>query len=228
MATSTRGPVGTPGPHRMTVVVVDDGRLARECLAAQLNANGVDAECAWDLPSLFSAVDQRKVDVILLNVGTPDSATLLQVGLDIDADTKVVVFGLSTDRESDIIAAAEAGVSGLHLRTESFEHLLALLSTAGQGQAQCSSEVSGVLVRRVYAFATQTNPDSSTDSLTARENEILELLEQGLTNQQIASRLSVTLNTVKNHVHSLLKKLGVGSRAEAVRVYQAARFTSRG
>ncbi|MCW1960264.1 MAG: response regulator transcription factor [Mycobacterium sp.] len=212
----------------MAVVVVDDDRLARECLSAQLNANGVEASCAWDLPSLFSAIDHRNVDVILLNVSTPDSTTLLQVSLDIDAATKVVIFGLSTDRESEIIAAAESGVSGLHLRSESFEHLLELVRTAGQGQAQCSSEVSGVLMRRVYAFATQTNPDSSTDSLTARENEILELLEQGLTNQQIASRLSVTLNTVKNHVHSLLKKLGVGSRAEAVRVYQAARFTSRG
>lgn len=228
MSAETHESGNTPGSNPLTVVVVDDGRLARECLAAQLNANGVEARCAWDLPSLFTAIDHRKVDVIALNVGTPDSATLLQVSLDIDAATKVVIFGLSTDREAEIIAAAEAGVSGLHLRTESFEHLLELVRTAGQGQAQCSSEVSGVLMRRVYAFATQTNPDSSTDSLTTRENEILELLEQGLTNQQIASRLSVTLNTVKNHVHSLLKKLGVGSRAEAVRVYQAARFTSRG
>ena len=59
----------------------------------------------------------------------------------------------------------------------------------------------------------QANPDATTDVLTRREIEILELIEQGLTNQQIASRLSLTLHTVKNHVHNLLSKLGVASRA---------------
>lgn len=208
------------------VVVVDDGRLNRECLAAQLREHGVGADVAWDLPSLFGEVDAGRPDVILLNVSTPDSATLLQVSLDIDMATKVVVFGLSMDRESEIVASAEAGVAGLHLRTESFEHLLTLVSNAGKGQAQCSSEVSAILMRRVYAFAAQANPDSSTDSLTARETEILELLEQGLTNQQIASRLSVTVHTVKNHVHSLLTKLGVGSRTEAVTVFRANKYTN--
>lgn len=75
-----------------------------------------------------------------------------------------------------------------------------MVRTTDGGRALCSPEVSAVLMKRVYAFAAQTNPDSTTDSLTARENEILELLEQGLTNQQIATRLSVTLHTVQNHV----------------------------
>ena len=83
-----------------------------------------------------------------------------------------------------------------------------MVRTAGNGQALCSPEVSAILMKRVYAFAAQSNPDSSTDSLTARENEILELLDQGLTNQQIANRLSVTLHTVKNHVHSVLEETG--------------------
>lgn len=210
------------------MVVVDDGRLNRECLTAQLGARGLDAADAWDLPSLFSAIDAGTPDVILLNVTTPDFPTLLHVGLDLDGKTKVVVFGLAVEREPEIIAAAEAGVAGLHLRTESLEHLLGLVRNAGKGQAQCSSEVSAILMRRVYAFAAQANPDSRTDSLTARENEVLELLAQGLTNQQIASRLSVTLHTVKNHVHSLLTKLGVGSRAEAVGVFRASQYANPG
>lgn len=211
-------------PREIAVVVVDDGRLNRECLAAQLRSHGIRAAIAWDLPSLFSVIDAGRPDVILLNVSTPDSATLLQVSLDIDPATKVVVFGLSLDREAEIVAAAEAGVAGLHLRTESFDHLRDLVKGAGTGQARCSQVVSAILIRRVYAFAAQTNPDSSTDTLTARETEILELLEQGLTNQQVASRLSVTVHTVKNHVHSLLTKLGVGSRTEAVAVFRAARY----
>jgi DNA-binding NarL/FixJ family response regulator len=80
---------------------------------------------------------------------------------------------------------------------------------------------------RVYAFAANQNPDSSTESLTAREREVLHLITRGMTNQQIANRLSLTLHTVKNHVHNLLTKLGVGSRAEAVAVARAAGYTNR-
>lgn len=207
------------------VIVVDDDRLTRECLAAQLAGHGVEAAEAWDLPSLLGKVDIAPPDAILLDVGTPDSTTLIQVSMDIHAGTKVIVYGLSSDRESEIVASAEAGVAGLHLRSESFDHLLTLLRNADKGQSQCSPEVSGILLRRVYAFAGQQNPNGArTDSLTVREHEILELLDQGLTNQQIASRLSVTLHTVKNHVHSLLGKLSVGSRAEAVAVFRATRY----
>ena len=212
----------------MRVLVVDDGRLYRECLVAQLQASGFQASGAWNLPSLFSEVDAGMPGVIVLNIDTADSRTLLQVSLDIGRGTKVVVIGLSVDRESDIVAAAEAGVAGLHLRSESLKDLLTLISHAGAGKAQCSSEVSAILMRRVYSFVSQVNPDSSTDSLTGRESEILGLLDQGLTNQQIASRLSVTLHTVKNHVHSLLTKLGVGSRAEAVQVFRANKYANRG
>lgn len=216
-----------PAPIATSVVVVDDARLNRECLAAQLTANGIAAAMAWDLPSLLAEADQATPDAILLNIDTPDSATLLQLGLDLDRRVRVIVYGLSTDRESEIVSCAEAGVAGLHLRTESFEHLLNLTTSSADGRAQCSPEVSSILLRRVYAFAAQTNPDATTDVLTPREIEILELIEQGLTNQQIASRLSLTLHTVKNHVHNLLSKLGVASRAEAVTVFRATKYANR-
>lgn len=210
----------------MTVVVVDDARLNRECLAAQLSANGIAATTAWDLSSLLSEVDRATPDAILINIDTPGSATLLQLALDFDRTVRVIVYGLSTERESEIVSCAEAGVAGLHLRTESFDHLLTLTTSSAAGRAQCSPEVSSILLRRVYAFAAQTNPDATTDVLTRREGEILELIEQGLTNQQIASRLSLTLHTVKNHVHNLLSKLGVASRAEAVSVFRATKYTN--
>lgn len=218
----------TPAPEGMRVVIVDDARLNRECLAAQMIANGVTAATAWDLPSLLSEVDRAVPDAILLNVDTPDSSTLVQLGLDLDRKVRVIVYGLSTDRESEIVSCAEAGVAGLHLRTESFDHLLTLTSSSSSGRAQCSPEVSSILLRRVYAFAAQANPDATTDVLTRREIEILELIEQGLTNQQIASRLSLTLHTIKNHVHNLLSKLGVASRAEAVTVFRATKYANRG
>lgn len=210
----------------MRVVVVDDGVLNRECLAAQLMQNGVMATAAWDLPTLLAEVDRAVPNVVLINISTPDSSTLLQLALDLDPSCRVIVYGLSTDRESEIVACAEAGIAGLHLRTESFEYLLSLLNSAADSGAQCSPEVSAILLRRVYAFAAQANPDVSTDLLTPREIEILELIDRGLTNQQIASRLSLTLHTVKNHVHNLLGKLGVASRAEAVTVLRATKYAN--
>ena len=228
MSSDVSPAAGTAVPASGTrVLVIDDGRLNRECLSAQLEAQALDVRSAWDLPSLFAAADDGPPQVILLNIGTADSGTLLQVSLDLDAAAKVVVFGLSVDREPEIVACAEAGVAGLHLRSESFDHLLKLVANAGTGGARCSSEVSAILLRRVYSLAHQPpTPDSKADLLTARELEILELIELGLTNQQIASRLSVALHTVKNHVHNLLGKLGVANRAEAVAVSRALRYAT--
>lgn len=210
------------------VVVLDDYTLNRECLVAQLAAHDLDVVGAWDLPSLFARLDGALKTVVVLNIDTKDSATLLQVVLDMDPRTRVIVTGLSPERESEIVACAEAGVAGLHMRSESFDHLLRLISGAGNGPAQCSAQVSAILLRKVYAAAAETEPGGNHDMLTEREREILRLLEQGLTNQQIASRLSVTVHTVKNHVHSVLTKLGVGSRSEAAAVARTMRFATVG
>ena len=219
-------PTNATAVSGIRVLVIDDGRLSRECLAAKLESNGVVTDSAWNLSSLFAAVDAATPDVILLNITTTDSTTLLQISLDIDPNAMVVVYGLCTDRESEIVTCAEAGVAGLHLRSESFDHLLTLIANARAGRAQCSAEVSTILLKRVYSLAEKPNMDTKADLLTAREIEILDLIDQGLTNQQIASRLSVALHTVKNHVHNMLTKLGVATRAEAVSVLRAARFTN--
>lgn len=78
------------------------------------------------------------------------------------------------------------------------------------------------------SLAQQQQPDSEgrSELLTAREMEILELIDLGLTNQQIATRLSLALHTVKNHVHNLLTKLGVGTRAEAASMTRALRYSN--
>ena len=184
----------------------------------------MDVEGAWDMPSLLAAVGAGQPDVVLIKSGTDDAAALLTVSLRLGRSTKVVVFDLSVGRESEIIAAAEAGVAGLHLCSESFVHLLAVLQTVSQGHALCSPEVSAIVLRRVYAFAGQSNPGAKTDMLSPREVDILELIVEGFTNQQIASRLRLSLPTVKNHVHRLLAKMGVASRAEAVTVYRANQY----
>jgi len=211
---------------RLRVVICEDGTLYRECLTIALQTHGIDAAGAWDLPSLFSRLESGEPDVFLLNIGTPDSATLLQVILDIGTDVRVIVTGLSEDRESEIVLCAEAGVAGLHLQTESLEELVAMIRNPTHDEALCSQKVSAILIRRVYSLVGQQNPESPDPMLTERENQIIRLLEAGLSNQQIASRLNVSIHTVKNHAHSMFGKLGVGSRTEAVAAYRAIRHAS--
>lgn len=181
---------------------------------------------AWDLPSLLSAVDTASSNVVLVRSGTEDADTLLKVSLRLGRSANVILFDLSAKREAEIIAAAEAGVAGLHLHSESLEHLLSLIETVRQGKAQCSPEVSAILLRRVYAFSGQANPDATMEVLSPREMEILQLIAEGLTNQQISSRLTLSLPTVKNHVHRLLTKMGVASRSEAMSVYRANQYSN--
>ena len=208
-------------------VVVDDCRLNRECLVSKFAQHDITVGTAWDLPSLFDQLDHEPMTAVLLNFDTRDSATLLQVSLDLSPRVKVIVYNLPDDDESQIIACAESGVAGLHLRSESFDELLTLVRTVSGGQSHCSALVSAILLKRVYSAAAQAGPVPKTSLLTSREMEILELLGQGLTNQQIASRLCLTLHTVKNHVHSLLTKLGVTSRSQAALVYRASKCGER-
>jgi DNA-binding NarL/FixJ family response regulator len=157
----------------------------------------------------------------MIESGIRDVASLINVSRRLGLPSRVVVYDLSLEREAEIVSTAEAGVSGLILNTESFERMLETLRTVETGHATCSTEVSAVLLRRVYAFSQDINPDASLDRLSGRELEVLELIAQGLTNQQIASRLTLTLQTVKNHVHRLLTKMEVASRTDAVIVYLA-------
>ena len=151
----------------------------------------------------------------MLNMATRDSEMLLRAAREISPNVRVIVVGLSEDDESEIVACAEAGVAGYHLRTESLDDLLVLIRRVAAGESLCTPRVSAILLRRLSALASQRQPAARELVLTAREAQILRMLEMGLSNRDIAARLCIAVHTVKNHVHSVLTKLGVNSRAEA-------------
>jgi DNA-binding NarL/FixJ family response regulator len=202
--------------HDVRVLIVDDCTLYRDYLYGVLAAHGAVAPgVAWDLPSLVAAFDSTLPRVILLNMASRDSATLLRHALALGPHLRVVVLGVSEDDESEIVACAEAGVAGYHLRTESLDDLIELIRKVAAGESLCSPRVSAILLRRLSALASQRPPASKELVLTAREIQILRMLELGLANRQIAEELCIAIHTVKNHVHSLLTKLGVSTRAQA-------------
>ena len=209
-----------------SILIVDDCTLYRENLAATFALYGTAApSVAWDLPSLVTALEDTTPSIVLLNIATRDSALLLRAAMEISQNVRVIVLGVSEDDESEIVACAEAGVAGYHMRTESLGDLLVLMRKVADGKSFCSPGVSAILLRRLSALASQRQPPANGLVLTAREDQILRMLELGLSNQDIATQLCIAVPTVKNHVHSLLTKLDVNTRAEAAALCRTIHYT---
>jgi len=198
------------------VLIIDDCKLYRDYLVAVVTSQGaVTPGVAWDWASLVTAVETSTPAVILVNMRTRDSAMLLRQALQLSPSSRVVVLGVSGDDESEIVGCAEAGVAGYHLRSETLDDLIMAIQKVGAGEFLCSPAVSAILLNRISSLAAQRQPAAKGLVLTTREVQILRMLEAGLSNREIADQLCIAVHTVKNHVHSLLTKLGVTSRAQA-------------
>lgn len=222
------GEVATGGPQRepLRVLIVDDCTLYRENLARALTENGAEVGVAWDMASFLNEIRQSTPHFVLLNLATRDSAALLEVATNVDAAARVIALGVSEQDEQLIVACAEAGVAGYHTRSESLTELLTLMDKVAAGETHCSPKVSAVLLKKLSTLASGRELDTKRIALTAREAQILEMLKMGLSNRDIADELCIALHTVKNHVHSVLNKLGVRTRAQAVAASQSARPTT--
>ena len=93
-----------------------------------------------------------------------------------------------------------------------------MISSVIAGESVCSPRVTALLLRRLASLAADGRSDSKALALTQRENQVVRLLELGLSNREIAAQLCIEVATVKNHVHSLLAKLGVRRRTHVVAV----------
>ena len=168
------------------------------------------------MTSLISAFGHDTPGIILLNIATRDSAALLRVMAEISPNSRVIALGVAADDESSIVMCAEAGVAGYHLRTESLDDLLALIPRVAAGETFLSAKISAMLLKRLSALAAP-RPVARELVLTEREDQN----PQGLSNRDIATRLCIAIPTVKYHVHSVLTKLGVNTRADAAALFRS-------
>lgn len=134
-----------------------------------------------------------------------------------------VVLGIP-DRPDDVVACAEAGIAGYVTNENSFTDLVDTLRSATRGEFSCQAGVAAGLVGRLAALA-RVHRGARAPKLTSRELQIVALIESGHANKEIARLLHIQLTTVKNHVHNVLEKLGVDSRAEVAAAVRGFRLT---
>jgi two-component system, NarL family, nitrate/nitrite response regulator NarL len=221
------GAGGRPSPeasdHGMRVLIVDNVSLYREALASILDGEpSIDAvETADDVDEALRRLDDALPTVVLLNMATARSADVLGALVGAAPRTPVVALAVS-ETEDEVVACAEAGAAGYLIRQDSLAALVAVIHSVAKGETLCSPRVTATLLRRVAALASERKVQAMPARLTARERQILQLVDAGLSNKQIAHRLSIDIRTVKNHVHHILEKLQVHSRGEAAARFRAA------
>ncbi len=159
---------------------------------------------------LLKLVARGESDVLVLepHLPGPPAAHLISQATALHAGLKVVVLAAPQDL---LIATTllEMGASGCILKSDRPEEFLRGIRAAAEGQLGISSSVARSVLRRVDSQPT-------TDSLTDREREVLELLTSGLSNKEIAQKLYLSVRTVEVHLRNIYSKLGVRSRLEAV------------
>jgi DNA-binding NarL/FixJ family response regulator len=210
------------------LLIIDDTCLYREGLAAVLGLEAwVSAvETAGDQDDGLRQLDDFRPSVVLLNMATVGSAGILNTVVRTAPDVRVVALGVS-ETDDEVIAHAEAGIAGYLLRRQSLADLVAVVQSVAHGETLCTPRVVAALLRRVATLAAERRSSAEPARLTAREREILELVDEGLSNKEIARRLSIEVRTVKNHVHNILEKLQVHRRGEAAAMLRAARAPDR-
>ena len=178
---------------------------------------------AWDLPFLRRALDDTGVRIVLLDMATRESPSLLRAAMDINPELRAVAVAVSGDDEVKVVECEEAGVLGYHLRSDSLQELIALIRAVASGTSSKPPTIAAILQRQLSTLASAPSREDKEPVLTPREHQILRLLELGRSNRAIAAEVGIAVPTVKNHVHNVLSKLGVGTRAEAAATSRAMR-----
>jgi len=194
------------------VLIASDVRLCREGLAAMLRSEervafvGGTSGCDETL----AAARQLVPDVVLLNLPLGDAVATANAIAKSLPNVRVVAWGGSDD--TAVVIGVAAGLSAYVARDAAIEDLLRTIEYVCRGAKAPFSSVAATILPR----APDTSRRDPPAELTVRERDVLRLIAEGLSNKEIARSLVVDVQTVKNHVHNIFKKLGVHRRSDAV------------
>jgi DNA-binding NarL/FixJ family response regulator len=204
------------GAGGIRVLVVDDIRVCRDGLTELLGRQPFVAAAvgAPDVAAGLRLVRGGGFQVVLLNMAAAGSLVGCRELVASAMAVPVVALAVSGSYD-EVVACAEAGVSGYLLRDQPPAELVDVVARVARGETYCPPRVAAALIRRVGTLSVERRASAGPGRLTPREREILDLIEQGMSNKEIARELTIEVRTVKNHVHNLLEKLQVSRRGEA-------------
>jgi len=209
------------------ILLVDDHPLTRSALSGLLTQHGFDVVGeAEDGSAAVQRAVELAPDLVLLDLSMPgvDGLTALPRLREAAPHCEVVVLTAS-ETEEKLLGAIRAGAAGYLLKSEPPERIVDFLRGVADGEAALSGAVARRLLEQVRANGGRGSgvPDSIAAVLSARELEVLLLLDEHLSTDEIARRLFISEHTVRSHVKSLLRKLRVSSRREALEALATAR-----
>ena len=202
-----------PANSKPRVLVVDDHPMVREGIRSMLTGEvGAWAEAGTGAEALKKLVELHP-HLVLLDVQLPDldGLTVLRQIKELSPTTSVLIVTMH-DNPTYVQEAVKLGAAGYVLKGISRRELLATVRAVCEGE----SVIEPSLLRRLLGeLCVQTPSQNTPEPLTSREQEVLTLLTQGLTNREIAQRLRWSLGTAKKYVQRILEKLQVSDRTQA-------------
>jgi DNA-binding NarL/FixJ family response regulator len=207
--------------NRFSVFLVAGNRLLREALARLLNRRGDFDVCGVSacVTDTTSSIVASGAEVLILDPVTArlsDCAFISQIVSQVPS-MKVVLIDMDNDREI-FLECVRAGAVGYILKDASAAEVVSGVQAVAQGQAVCPPQLCVHLFR---AFSRQwtTVPSARIKiefGLTRRQQQIVPLIAQGLTNKEIASHLTLSEQTVKNHIHGIMRRVGAIDRLQVI------------
>ena len=201
--------------EKIRILIADDHAIVREGLRALL-ATEPDLELVAEATDGIQAVTKArafKPDVILLDLMMPRMdgvEAITEIKKDWQEAHIIVLTSFSDDEK--VFSAIRSGALGYLLKDSSPQDLLNAIHTVAKGEGFLSPSIASKVMREINQ---PPKLPPTKDPLTERENEILQLVAQGLTNDQIAERLVVSERTVRTHVSNILAKLQLANRTQA-------------
>jgi DNA-binding NarL/FixJ family response regulator len=203
-------------PSRTRVFLVADIRLYRDGMVHALTDNAdveVVGAASPTLPNCEHDIRLAEPAVLLIEGSALREDSLVTRLDSIAPGCRVVAFGV-VDDEREVIHCVEQGVSGFVSRDAGLDQLVEIIQSVARGEFSCTPRETTLLLQGVRTLAADRRPGAPS-CLTGREQQVIALVDNGLSNKDIAHRLGIELSTVKNHIHNILSKLHTTRRGEA-------------
>ena len=214
--------------HAIRIAIVDDHPLFREGVARSLGEIGGfevvgEGASAEDAERLVAAM---RPDIVLLDISMPGGGLTAAANIMAGHPGQKVVMLTVSEANADVAQALNAGARGYVLKGVGSKALAEILSNVAAGESYVSPTLSARLLSDLLLQPTTRKADPI-QQLTGRETDILRLVAEGLSNKEVAARLSLQEKTVKHHMTRVLAKLNVRNRTEAALLMREARERDR-